>query len=155
MNVGLCWAGGPLHRNDRNRSTEFRDWLPLFRLPVRVHSLQAGDRADDWKDHEYEPGVSEIVTPLQPGDDWHSTAGVIAGLDLVLTVDTAVLHLAGGMGKRCWAALATSPDFRWGLGHDYTPWYPSIRLYRQAKVGEWGEVIARMTTDLEALTCAR
>lgn len=155
MNVGLCWAGGPLHRNDRNRSTEFKDWLPLFRLHVTVHSLQVGDRADEWKDYELEPGVDLIRTPLVGIEDWADTAGVIADLDLVLTVDTAVLHLAGGMGIPTWAAIASSPDFRWGLNAPDTPWYPSLRLYRQQRAGEWAPVITSMLSDLEALSCAK
>ncbi len=153
MNVGLCWAGGPLHRNDRNRSMQFTDWLPLFRLPVHVHSLQVGDRANEWRDVQDDTLV--IQTPLDGCTDWMETARVIRSLDLVLTVDTAVLHLAGAMGKPTWAALAAAPDFRWGLQSTSTPWYPSLTLYRQAKAGSWGDVVHRMISDLEAMLCAK
>lgn len=157
LNVGLCWAGGPQHRNDANRSTRFADWLPLLWLPIRLHSLQVGDRADDWKEYEWavtegakrEGAQGDFVTPLLGVEDWADTAGVIAGLDLVITVDTAVLHLAGGMGIPVWGLLAAAPDFRWGLVHDRSPWYPSLTLYRQPRAGTWAEVIGRVLTDLE------
>lgn len=149
MKLGLCWAGGPRHRNDRNRSTDFADWLPLFRLvPVTIHSLQLGDRADEWRDHLYYLGVGDLRTPLEGIEDWADTARVLRTLDLIITVDTAVLHLAGGMGLPVWAVLAASPDFRWGLGTTTTPWYPTVRLYRQQQAGNWQTVVDRIVSDL-------
>jgi ADP-heptose:LPS heptosyltransferase len=81
--------------------------------------------------------------------DFFDTAEVVAGLDLVITVDTAVAHLAGAMGRPVWLLLANTPDWRWGLGSETTPWYPTARLFRQSFAGGWGELMERVALELE------
>ena len=84
--------------------------------------------------------------------DYADTAAIIDQLDLVVTVDTSVANLAGALGRPAWVVLAKTPDWRWGLTGDVSPWYPSLRLFRQCVAGEWDSVIAAMTAELGALT---
>lgn len=150
MKVGICWAGGPLHRNDVNRSSPFEAWAPLFAVPgVTLRSMLPPDhaRADEWRNH---PWAAALETPLAKGD-FYDSAPHVRALDLLITVDTAVGHLAGAMDVPTWLLLATSPDFRWGLDTDRTPWYPNHRLYRQAKRGQWEPVLDRVAADLATL----
>jgi ADP-heptose:LPS heptosyltransferase len=81
--------------------------------------------------------------------DFAETAGLVENLDLVISVDTSVAHLAGAMGKRVWVLLPFVPDWRWMLGRDDSLWYPTMRLFRQTKIGDWGEVVGRVRTELE------
>ena len=151
MNIGLCWAGGPLHRNDVNRSSPFEAWRPVLAVPgCTFHSLLPADhaRADDWKQHEWAAGM---LTPIKAKADFYATTPVVARMDLCITVDTAIGHLAGGMNRPVWLLLATSPDFRWGLGTDATPWYPHHTLYRQTRAGEWAGVLEQVARDLAAV----
>lgn len=87
--------------------------------------------------------------------DWLDTANVVLGLDLVISVDTAIAHLAGGLGVPCWILLAAVPDMRWMLNRSDTPWYHSVRLYRQRIAGEWGPVVEDVARDLNELVRAR
>ena len=83
--------------------------------------------------------------------DFADTAAIVAGLDLVISVDTSVAHLAGAMGKPCWTLLKTDADWRWMRDRDDSPWYPSMRLYRQPTAGDWPSVIDRVIRDFRAL----
>jgi ADP-heptose:LPS heptosyltransferase len=95
---------------------------------------------------------SGAITDLAPElRDFAETAGAIANLDLVIAVDTAVAHVAGAIGKPVWVMLPFSPDWRWLLGRDDSPWYPTMRLYRQAAIGDWPGVVARVAHDLGEL----
>jgi hypothetical protein len=130
--VGLAWAGNPLHSNDRRRS------LPVAMLrrlvaagEGRFVNLQAGPRAA-------EAGLPDLSPHLT---DYAETAALIANLDLVLTVDTSVAHVAGALGVPCWVMLPFAPDWRWLLGRNDTPWYTSLRLFRQTGPGDWATVI--------------
>lgn len=141
MRIGLCWAGRAEHRNDGRRSIPLSALWPLLQFEgVRWQALQL-DRLE---------GVEE--TPLQPleSTDWLETARVVASCDLVITVDTAIAHLAGLLGRPTWLLLSAWPDFRWMLERTDTPWYPSVRLYRQSKVGDWMKVIMQVRKDLDA-----
>ena len=143
--VGLVWAGRPTHKNDRNRSLAPELLAPLAAIPaVRLFSLQVGARTEDLAQI---PGIVDLAPQL---GDFAATARAIAELDLVICVDTAVAHLAGAMGKPCWLLLPFAPDWRWLLGRDDSPWYPSLRLFRQTRMGDWGEVIARVAAALAA-----
>ena len=141
MKVGLVWAGSPLHKNDRTRSIEIGRLAPLFGLPgVRLYSLQVGDRARDLA-----ALPAGQVTDLSSGlTDFAETAAAVAALDLVITVDTAVAHIAGALGKPVWIMLPFDPDWRWLLGRGDNPWYPSARLVRQEKPGAWDGVIGKV-----------
>jgi ADP-heptose:LPS heptosyltransferase len=142
VKAGLCWAGGNLHRNDRNRSSQITDWVPLLKVPgVTWISLQWGPRAGEALAYPFADTIADTTDLLQTSD-------VIRTLDLVVTVDTVILHMAGAIGVETWAAVASSPDFRWGLKVGLTPWYPSVRLFRQEKAGEWGPVVEAMASYL-------
>ena len=145
--VGLVWAGSPTHQRDQKRSLSLTAFTPLGEIQkISLYSLQKG------------PVAAEAVTPpngmhlidLAPElDDFATTAAVIANLDLVITVDTAVAHLAGAMGKPVWALIYSPPDWRWLLDREDSPWYPTMRLFRQESPGEWGPVIERVALELE------
>ncbi len=145
LKVGLAWAGNPKHHNERDRSLGLERLAPLFELPgIRWFSLQVGERAGDVG--RLPPGR---IVDLSPGlTDFAETAAAIANLDLVVAVDTAVVHLAGALGRPAWAMLPFAPDWRWLLGREDSPWYPSVRLFRQARVGDWDGVIARLRDGL-------
>jgi tetratricopeptide (TPR) repeat protein len=139
--IGLAWSGSSENRNDRNRSIPPETFSRLSGAKnVRFHNLQiapppaiAGIQLADWSAH---------LT------DFAETAGLIANLDLIITVDTAVAHLAGAMGKAAWVLLPTVPDWRWLLDRSDTPWYPTMRLFRQKTAGDWDEVLAHVAEEL-------
>jgi tetratricopeptide (TPR) repeat protein len=148
VKIGIAWAGSPLHRSDAQRSIDVETLVPLFqRDDVRWFSLQVGDRAADLARLP-----SGLVTDLAPHlTDFAETAAAVAHLDLVITVDTALAHLAGALGRPCWVMLRSRPDWRWLLEREDSPWYPSLRLFRQRDRGEWDEVVARVRAALEGL----
>jgi ADP-heptose:LPS heptosyltransferase len=112
---------------------------------VRWFSLQVGERAGDLA--RLAPG---LVTDLAPRlSDFAETAAAIANVDLVVTVDTAVAHLAGALGRPAWVMLRAMPDWRWLVDHDDSPWYPTVRLFRQRRRGDWDEVVRRVRTALK------
>jgi tetratricopeptide (TPR) repeat protein len=143
--VGLVWAGRATHQNDRNRSLDAARLAPLAALAkVKLFSLQIGARAGDLA---HLPGIVDLAPRLT---DFGVTAHILDQLDLVISVDTAVAHLAGAMGKEAWVMLPFAPDWRWLLGRDRSPWYPSLRLYRQPKIGDWEHVVETVAADLAA-----
>jgi len=146
MKVGLAWAGSPAHRNDCNRSMRLAKLAPLGQLPgARLFSLQKGKEAAEAK--TLPPGM-ELVDWTQELKDFADTAALVANLDLVIAVDTAVVHLAGAMGKPVWTLLPFVPDWRWLLEREDSPWYPTMRLFRQNSWGDWNSVIKRVTEAL-------
>jgi hypothetical protein len=151
LKVGLAWAGSPQHRNDARRSIAIETLLPLLRLEgVRWFSLQVGERAADLARL---PGG--LVTDLSPDlIDFAETAAVIGNLDLVIAVDTASAHLAGALGRPAWVLLRARPDWRWLLEREDSPWYPSLRLFRQHRPGDWEEVVRRVAAALERMARA-
>ena len=142
--VGLAWAGNPDHKNDRNRSIP----LALFRNLVIPGASYVSLHRD------LRPGAAEELATLPVRHfgseltDFAETAALIDNLDLVISVDTSVAHLAGALGKPTWVLLTVEPDWRWLLARDDTPWYPSVRLYRQPQPGAWDHVIAAVGNDL-------
>jgi tetratricopeptide (TPR) repeat protein len=150
VKVGLVWAGRPAHTNDRNRSMKLARLAPLGQAPgVRFFSLQKGEAAAEAKTP---PLGMELVDWTQELKDFADTAALIANLDLVIAVDTAVAHLAGAMGKPVWTLLPFVPDWRWMLQRQDSPWYPTMRLFRQPCRGDWDSVIARV---VDALSLAK
>jgi len=136
--IGLAWAGSPTHQNDRNRSILFAKLAPLIRMPgARFFSLQKGNQA-----------ARELIDWSAELKDFADTAALIANLDLVIAVDTAVVHLAGAMGKPVWTLLPFAADWRWLLEREDSPWYPSMRLFRQPALGDWDSVIKRVADEL-------
>lgn len=143
--VGVVWAGNSAHSNDRRRSLPEEAVGRLARAaPMPLISLQCGPRAQEAAEY----GFHDLSADLT---DYAATASAVAALDLVVCVDTSVAHLAGALGVPCWVMLPYAPDWRWLLGRDDTPWYASLRLFRQPSPGDWGCVIARVTEALAAL----
>lgn len=147
MRVGLVWAGRPTHRDDRNRSMDLASLAPLVTSGVAsFYSLQVGERQADIR----RTGLGEAIVDLgEPLTDFAATASAVHQLDLVIAVDTAVAHLAGGMGKTVWTLLPHLPDWRWMLERTDSPWYPSMRLFRQSKRGDWPSVVAEVSGALK------
>ena len=148
LRVGLAWSGHPDNARDHERSIPFARLAPLTSVPgTRFVSLQKDIRASDADDFRRCGNVIDLSGGLR---DFADTAAVIAELDLVITVDTAVAHLAGAMGKPLWVLLPRVPDFRWLLDCATSPWYPSTRLFRKGQVDNWNAVIADAATALAA-----
>lgn len=148
LKVGLAWAGSPAHANDRNRSLSLAALAPLGQVRgVSFYSLQKGDPAHQAKNPP--PGL-ELIDRTEELQDFADTAALIANLDLVISVDSAVAHLAGAMGKPVWTLLPFTTDWRWLLEREDTPWYPSMRLFRQMGRGEWASVIERVVEALRS-----
>jgi tetratricopeptide (TPR) repeat protein len=138
-NVGLAWAGNPAHSNDRRRSMPPAALQRIVDAPgVHVVNLQVGPRAR-------EVGLPDLSLRLT---DYVETAALIEALDLVVAVDTSVVHVAGALGKLAWVMLPHAPDWRWLLGRDDSPWYSSLRLFRQPAPGDWDAVIAQLVAEL-------
>ena len=147
LNVGIAWAGKPSHRNDRNRSAGIEPFIDLLGTPdAAFHSLQVGPRSADLVSN----GCAGLIRDHSSNiSDFADTAALIAALDLVISVDTSVCHLAGALGKPCWVAIPYTPDWRWLMEREDSPWYPSLRLFRQASFGDWPGVFSRLTPALE------
>lgn len=144
--VGLVWAGNPRHANDRNRSAPADVFAPLIGLGGTLYSLQVGA----------EQGVAAFaagaVTDLAPElTDFAETAAALTALDLVISVDTAVAHLAGALGVAVWLLLPFAPEWRWLLDREDSPWYPTMRLFRQRAAGDWADLIDRVRWALAGL----
>lgn len=145
LKVGLVWAGSPGHPNDRNRSIALKEFVPLKSVPnVRFVSLQKGAAVAQLAQVP-ELEIIDWTDQLQTLDD---TAALISALDLVIAVDTSVAHLAGALAAPVWTLLAIAPDFRWMLEREDSPWYPTMRLFRQEKVEDWPSVIRRVVDEL-------
>jgi len=145
--IGFVWGGSTTHKNDRNRSAKIRDFLPILQLKqFAFYSLQKGPREADLQEL---PDEIEIVALGDRLEDFADTARAISQLDLVISVDTAVAHLAGALAKPVWTLLCYSPDWRWLLDRDDTPWYPTMRLFRQPREKDWRPVVERIVSELQ------
>jgi tetratricopeptide (TPR) repeat protein len=152
LKVGLVWGGNKEHKGDRRRSITLARLAPLLAIEgVAWHSLQVGERTSELA--HVAPGTLIDLSPQLT--DFAETAGAILNLDLVIAVDTAVAHLAGALARPTWMMIPFSPDWRWLLNRDDSPWYPSVRLYRQPAPGDWDSVIARVAADVAAAAARR
>ncbi len=150
LQVGLAWAGNKSHKNDRNRSMALSAFEPLARLPgIHFHCLQKGEAAGQ---PGRPPAGMELADWTGALDDFADTAAYIANLDLVISVDTAVAHLAGAMGKPVWVLLPFAPDWRWLLEREDSPWYPTMRLFRRTSLGDWDSVMRKVADALADFT---
>lgn len=150
--IGLVWQGTPTHRDDHNRSCPLSEFVPLSGLAgVDFYSLQIGTGSEQIHDMPECMTVVDLTGRIQ---DFSDTAAMIANLDLVISVDTAVAHLAGALGKPVWTLLPYVPEWRWLLGRDDSPWYPTMRLFRQAAPGDWKSVFCELRNELEMLLCS-
>ena len=146
VRVGLCWAGNPQHVNDRNRSCRLTQLSRLATFPdVTFHSLQKGDQGG-WSHRA--PSSIRLTDWTSELRDFADTAALISNLDLVITDDTAVAHLAGALCVPVWILIPFAPDWRWLLGREDSPWYPSARLFRQSRRGDWRDPIASIAESL-------
>jgi hypothetical protein len=146
--VGLVWAGSSEHKNDRNRSIPLRELSALADVPVMLHSLQvAGATAAQIREI---PGL-KLIDHSSELRDFADTAALIEALDLLITVDTSVAHLAGAMGKPVWVLVPDPPEWRWMLNRNDSPWYPTMRLFRQETIGDWTAPIRRIAAELRSL----
>jgi hypothetical protein len=146
VRVGLVWGGRATHTNDRNRSMKLAQFGALASVKNAVfYSLQKGTPAAEAVAPP--PGMKLVDWTAELGD-FADTAAVIENLDLLITVDTAVAHLAGAMGKAVWVLVPAVPDWRWMLERGDSPWYPTMRLFRRKAGGDWGEVLGRVAGEL-------
>lgn len=145
--IGIAWAGKPTHKNDHNRSVSVENFLTFTRIPgVTLYSLQKGPESA--QRDIYSCGT--LVRELAGGcEDFADTAKVMLQLDLVITVDTSVAHLAGALGIPVWVAIPYNPDWRWMRRRTDSPWYPTMTLFRQKKSGGWDPVFDAMLKKLK------
>ncbi|MDA9409225.1 tetratricopeptide repeat protein [Bradyrhizobium sp. CCBAU 45384] len=144
--VGLVWAGNPDHKNDHNRSMALRTLAPLLDCDAQFVSLQKGVRDQD---RAFLAERRDIVDLTEHLTDFSETAALISCLDLVITVDTSVAHLAGALAAPVWTLLPFNPDWRWLIERDDSPWYRSMRLFRQTTRGDWASVVDDVCRALE------
>lgn len=144
--VGVVWQGNPAHANDRHRSFCLAELSPLAAVPgVKLVSLQQGFGTDQLAGAPF-PIVD--LGPEYAAADLLDAAGVMSHLDLVVAADTGFAHLAAAAGRPTWLVLSSAVEWRWMLDREDTPWYPTMRLVRQERLGEWGPVFRRMTDEL-------
>jgi len=143
--IGIVWSGNQHHKNDRNRSISLQNLSALcspdFQLVSLQKELREGDE-DYLREHPYIQHFGEQVR------DFADTAALISLMDLIVSVDTSVAHLAGAMGKPVWILLSYSPDWRWLLDREDSPWYPTARLFRQPAIGDWDSIVTRVREEL-------
>jgi hypothetical protein len=152
LRVGLVWGGNPrlaqarISVLDRRRSIPFDALAPLLDVPgVEFHALQLGAAAAQLRDA---PLASRLVDMTADIADFADTAALLGELDLLISVDTSVVHLAGALGRPVWMLNRFDSCWRWGSEHDDAPWYPSMRIFRQPRFGDWKPVVARVTDAL-------
>lgn len=142
--VGLVWAGNPAHSRDADRSCPLAAFAPLGALPrMTWYALQQGAARADV------PPAGLTLVPINAAvNDYADTAAIVAQLDLVITVDTSVANLAGAMGRPAWVLVAHTPDWRWRIDGIHSPWYPTVRIFRQPTPGDWKSVIDTIAQEL-------
>jgi hypothetical protein len=145
--VGLAWAGRPTHTNDRNRSMDLSEFAPLLNLPdISFISIQKGPAAEQIRSAP----AGKLVDFGPELNDFSETAALIAELDLLICVDTSVAHLAGALNKPVWVMLPYLPDWRWMLQRSDSPWYPTMKLFRQLAPGQWQPVLDHIVPELRS-----
>ena len=143
-NVGIAWAGSKTLRDDARRSIPLAPLLPLLSQDwVQFISLQKGDAGEDWRKLRRDGGEW-----IDACNDFLDTGALIMNLDLVISVDTAVAHLAGALGRPVWLLNRFGSEWRWGLEGTTSRWYPSMKIFRQPAPGNWDAVISEVTSNL-------
>jgi len=146
--LGIAFSGSVIHKRDKYRSIKLQDFSKLFISGIDIHSLQITYNNEDLKNLNEMPEVIQHQKDLK---DFSDTAALIANLDLVITVDTSIAHLAGALGTPVWILLDTMPDYRWLLERQDSPWYPSVKLFRQKKHKDWPQTILEVKKQLKNL----
>lgn len=153
FNIGIVWASGTFYVGHRHRTVTLQDFSPLAKIPnVQFYSLQKGKPATQLEAADAPLHAINLADELE---DFADTAAVISNLDLVITVDTAVAHLAGALGKPTWLLVNTPPDWRWLLDREDSPWYHSMRLFRRATNEDWRAVLQRVDIALTKLASTK
>lgn len=148
LKVGLVWSGSKDHKKDHERSLRLAQLTPILDLPITFYSLQKEVRVQDKITLSKLNQIQEYHEEL---NDFSDTAAMVDCLDLIISVDTSVAHLAGAMGKNVWILISYLPDYRWMLDREDTPWYPTARLFRQANIGDWDSTMLKIRKALEEL----
>jgi tetratricopeptide (TPR) repeat protein len=144
--IGIAWAGSPIHPNDRRRSMTLEQFAPLAMESVSFYSLQKGPHA---RQADHGLGGKPVHDLSEDLRDFTDTAALMENLDLVICIDSAPIHAAGALARPVWVMLPYLPDWRWLIDQpDDTPWYPTMRLFRQHKPGDWAEVVNRVAEEL-------
>jgi hypothetical protein len=151
--VGICWQGNPKGRIDEGRSIPLAKYAPLAAIGgIRLISLQRTHGLEQLDSLPSGMAVETLGDFDTGADAFVDTAAIMNCLDLVITSDTAIPHLAGALGARTWVVLKHVPDWRWMLERSDSPWYPSLKLFRQSKSGDWDGAVAAMAVELQAFT---
>ena len=154
LNVGIAWQGSPGYPGDYYRSIPLASFAPLAACSgVRLFSLQRGYGSQQLPPLAEQLGIVDLGSSLDEGSDaFVDTAAAMMNLDLVISSDTSIAHLAGALGVRAWVALQQTPNWRWLMDRDDSPWYPTVRLFRQSRLGEWSDVFERIVEALQSLS---
>jgi tetratricopeptide (TPR) repeat protein len=150
--IGLVWSGNPNHANDQNRSIALETLLPMLDVEAQFVSLQKDPRPGNATILRTRNDILDLGPELESFSD---TAALLRHLDLLISVDTSVAHLAGALGRPAWVLLPYVPDWRWLLDREDSPWYPSLRLFRQTQTAEWPSVVQRVKAALQAFIVKR
>jgi tetratricopeptide (TPR) repeat protein len=154
LKVGLSWAGSPTHANDKYRSMHATKLAKLLSVPgVAFYSLQKGPQTEQLQEIAGDTSSLRDLDDLQK--DYADTAAIVKQLDLVISVDTSVLHLSGGLAHPTWGLLSTRCDWRWQQDREDSPWYPTLRLFRQKTENDWDELLDRVAAELTAVVDGR
>ena len=143
--IGVTWSGSRLLKNDHNRSLLLNQLVPLFDLPLEFHALQKEIRACDL---EVLNKLKQVKLHQDELLDFSDTAALIECMDLIISVDTSIAHLAGALGKEVFIMLPFAPDFRWMMNRKDSPWYPKAKLFRQEKLHDWDSVVGILKSEL-------
>ena len=147
LNIGLKWTGNSSYVDDMNRSTTLKELKPLFDLPYDFHSLEIEYTKED---ETLLNNITNLKCHKKDILGLDNTAGLIENLDLVISVNTSIAHLTGALGKKLWILLP-SPEYRWLLNRQDSPWYPKTKIYRQTKGGNWKTMVDKVKQDLKLL----
>jgi hypothetical protein len=153
LRVGLCWQGNPKHQNDRKRSIDPSELSALANIPgVRLFSLQKGLTIEQARRLPTELNLLDFTADLK---DLADTAAAMMSLDVVISVDTSLAHLAGAIGRPVWTLLPFHADWRWMVNRSDSPWYPTMRLFRQPAPLDWAGVMRAVREELLMLVRSR
>lgn len=153
LKVGIVWAGNPKYGDDRKRSCSLNDFKTLLNVPgIAFYSLQKGPKAEEISQLSGQVSLQDLSSHL---NDFADTAAIVNQMDLIISTDTSVPHLAGALGRPVWVVLCYSPDWRWMVGREDSPWYPTMHLFRQKQPGNWQEVLERVALALTELVDSR
>ena len=145
-NIGIKWTGNQNYFDDKNRSTNLYQLKSLFDLPFNFHSLEIDYSTED---KTFKKNIKNLICYDKELLGFENTGGLIENMDLIISVDTSIAHLCGALNKSTWIILSKLPSFSWLIDRQDSPWYPSVRLYRQDKIGDWDRVVKNIKENLK------